>query len=68
MPYGSLINETKKYVTENDQAFLNFGNKDKIVGQELVRYVKLLKKAKNEEEKSEKWENITIQKRLKRNQ
>ena len=68
MPYGSFKNETKKYVTENDQAFLNFGNKDKIVGQELVRYVKLLKKAKNEEEKSEKWENITIQKRLKRNQ
>ena len=68
LPYGTFKNETKKFVTENDLAFLNFGNKDKVVGKELVRYVKMLKKAKSEEEKSEKREKFTIQKRLKRNQ
>ena len=40
MSYNMFKSETKKYFIENGLAFLNFGNKDKVVGQDLVKYVK----------------------------
>jgi hypothetical protein len=51
MSYASFKNEVVKFVTENAQAFLNFGDKNPVVGKELVLLIKLTKKAREEKEK-----------------
>ena len=51
MSYARFKNEVVKFVTENAQAFLNFGDKNPVVGKELVLLIKLTKKAHEEKEK-----------------
>jgi hypothetical protein len=62
MSYGRFKSEVVKFVTENGQAFLNFGDKNPLIGQELIRLIKSTKKSREEEKK-----NVVKKKRLQKN-
>ena len=64
MSYGRFKNEVVKFVTENGQAFLNFGDKNPVIGKELTRLIKLTKKSREEEKKNPTKKNPIKKKRL----
>jgi hypothetical protein len=64
MSYGRFKAEVVKFVTDNGQAFLNFGDKNPVIGKELVRLIKLTKKSREEEKGVSKNKNPIKKKRL----
>ena len=56
--------EVVKFVTDNGQAFLNFGDKSPVISKELIRLIKLTKKSREEEKGDSKNKNPIKKKRL----